>query len=70
MKANCDLTFLAFFHGVSEKGYTMDAEKEAAVEERGAQLGDPRPPVQGCPFKPPRPRRRGHQGPRAAVEVV
>ena len=40
MKANCDLTFLAFFHGVSEKGYTMDAEKETAGEERGAQLGD------------------------------
>ena len=56
MKANCDLTFLAFFHGVSEKGYTMHAKKETAGEERGAQLGDPRPPLsttQNFPFTPP-----------------
>jgi hypothetical protein len=56
VKANCDLTFLAFFHGVSEKGYTMHAKKETAGEERGAQLGDPRPPLsttQNFPFTPP-----------------
>ena len=56
VKANCDLTFLAFFHGVSEKGYTMHAKKETAGEERRAQLGDLRPPLstaQNFPFTPP-----------------
>ena len=41
---------------MSEKAFTMDAKKETAGGERGAQLGDPRPPLsttQNFPFTPP-----------------
>ena len=41
---------------MSEKTFTMDAKKETAGEKRGAQLGDPRPPLsttQNFPFTPP-----------------
>ena len=50
---------------MSEKAFTMDAKKETAGEERGAQLGDPRPPLsttQNFPFTPPA-RDRGHATP-------